>query len=224
MRLVRSAAFASVLAVTFVTPAFAQNREAPPSPGSRGYLIGGASALVTERIAPVFSLEIAENATADVQVYAAFSYYDNLMSDAARAQLDDVSAQLSFATGSQWNFKGRDRGRSITAGAKYLVPTATPIRPFVGAGIGVINLRRTISEQSRGNLTAAYVSQFGGGDGVVDISQTNTNKPLGEVTVGVAMVVGRAHVQFDYRFRKPFHSGDSGFDIATAGIAAGIAF
>jgi hypothetical protein len=224
MRLVRSVAFVSVLAVTFVTPAFAQNREAPPSRWSRGYLIGGASALVTDQIAPVFSLEIAENATADIQVYVAFSYYDNLMSDETRAQLDNVSTQLSFATGSPWNFQGRDRGRSITAGAKYLIPTATPLRPFVGAGIGVINLRRTISEQSRGNLTAAYVSQFGVSDGVIDLSQTNTNKPLGEVTVGVAVVVGRAFAQFDYRFRKPFHSGDTGFDIATAGIAAGIAF
>jgi hypothetical protein len=224
MRLFRSIAFVSVLAVTFVTPALAQNREVPSPRWARGYLIGSASTLVTERIAPVFSAEIAEGATADIQVYLAFSYYDNLMSDQAQAELDDVSTQLSFATGTPWHFQGRDRGRSITAGAKYLVPTATPLRPFVGAGIGVINLRRTISEQSRGNLTAAYVSQFGGSDGVVDLSQTNTNKPLGEFTAGVAMVVRRAYVQFDYRFRTPFHSGDAGFDIATVGVAAGIAF
>jgi hypothetical protein len=38
------------------------------------------------------------------------------------------------------------------------------------------------------------------------------------------MVVRRAYVQFEYRFGKPFHSGDTGFDIATAGVAAGIAF
>ena len=224
MRLVRSVAFVSVLAVTFVTPAFAQNREAPSPRWARGYLIASASTLVTERVAPVFSAEIAEHATSNIQVYAAFSYYDNLMSDEARAELDDVSAQLSFATGTPWRFQGRDRGRSITGGAKYLMPTATPVRPFVGAGIGVINLRRTISEQSRGNLTAAYVSQFGGSDGIVDVSQTNTNRPLGEFTAGVAVVVRRAYVQFEYRFRKPFHGGDTGFDIATAGVAAGIAF
>jgi hypothetical protein len=224
MRLFSSIAIVAVSAVTWVTPAVAQNREAPAPRWARGYLIAGAGSLVTDGVAPVFSVEIAERATSDIQVYAAFSYYDNLMSDEAHAELDDVSAQLSFATGTAWRFQGRDRGRSMTAGAKYLIPTATPVRPFVGAGIGVINLRRTISEQSRGNLTAAYVSQFGGGDGIVDVSQTNTNKPLGEFSAGVAMVVRRAYVQFEYRFGKPFHSGDTGFDIATAGVAAGIAF
>ena len=224
MRLFRSIAFVAVAAVTCVTPALAQNREAPSPRWVRGYLIGSASALITDGIAPVFSAEIAESATTNVEVYLTFSYYDNLMSDEARAELDDVSAQLSFATGTPWRFQGRDRGRSITAGAKYLMPTASAVRPFVGAGIGVINLRRTIAEQSRGNLTAAYLSQFGGSAGVLDLSQTNTNKPLGELTAGVAVVVRRAYFQFDYRFRKPFHSGDAGFDIATAGVAAGIAF
>jgi len=224
MRLFRSIAFVSVAVVTCATPALAQNREAPSPRWPHGYLIAGASTLVTDGIAPVFSAEIAESVTTDVEVYVAFSYFDNLMSDEARAELDEVSTQLSFATGMAWSFQGRDRGRSITAGAKYLIRTAAPLRPFVGAGIGVINLRRTISEQSRGNLTTAYLSQFGGSAGVVDLSQTNTNKPLGELAAGVAVVVRRAYVQFDYRFRKPFHSGDAGLDIATAGVSVGIAF
>ncbi len=224
MRLWSSIAIVSVAAVTCATPALAQNREAPAPRWARGYLIAGASALVSNPVSPVFSTEIAERVTSDIQVYVAFTYYDNLMSDETQAELDDVSTQLSFATGTSWDFEGRDRGRSFTAGAKYLLPTATPLRPFVGAGIGVINLRRTISEQSRGNLTAAYVSQFGSSYGMVDVSQTNTNRPLGEFTAGVAMVVRKAYIQFDYRFGKPFHTGDGGYDISTAGVSAGVAF
>jgi hypothetical protein len=97
------------------------------------------------------------------------------------------------------------------------------VRPYLGGGVGVLNLRRTIREQSRGNVTTAYLSQFGSGDGVVDITQSNTNRPMGEVAAGIGAAIGRAYVDVGYRYRKAFHVSQS-FDISQVGVAVGLKF
>ena len=49
------------------------------------------------------------------------------------------------------------------------MPTGTAVRPYVGGGVGALNLRRTIRDISRGN-SRRDLAQFGAGDGVVDIT------------------------------------------------------
>src|SRR5439155_1528929 len=159
----------------------------------------------------------------DVEVYISAGYYDNLMSQAARNQLTAVASYLTSTTGTSWRFEGRDRGRSFTVGGKFLVPTGMAVRPYLGGGVGALNLRRTIREQSRGNVTTAYLAQFGSGDGVVDITQSNTTKPMGEVAAGIGAAIGHAYVDVGYRYRKAFHVNQS-FDISQVGVAVGVKF
>jgi hypothetical protein len=90
--------------------------------------------------------------------------------------------------------------------------------------VGALNLRRTIREQSRGNVTTAYLAQFGSGDGVVDITQSNTTKPMGEVAAGIGAAIGRAYVDVGYRYRKAFHNVNQSFDISQVGVAVGVKF
>ena len=71
------------------------------------------------------------------------------------------------------------------------------VRPYVGGGVGALNLRRTIREVSRGNVTTAYLAQFGAGDGVVDITQSNTTKPMAEVAAGIGAVIGHGYVDVE---------------------------
>jgi hypothetical protein len=224
MHVVRSFAFVVVVFGLAASPSAAQQRPAAPPQPLRGYLIGGGGTSIgaAER-AMTLSAEIAENVQPDVQVYISAGYYDNIMSQAARNQLSAVGSFLTSTTGTSWRFEGRDRGRSFTVGGKFLVPTGTALRPYVGGGVGALNLRRTIREQSRGNVTTAYLSQFGSGDGVVDITQSNTNKPMGEVAAGIGAAIGRAYVDVGYRYRKAFHVSQS-FDISQVGVAVGLKF
>jgi opacity protein-like surface antigen len=214
-----------IVMLLMAAPALAQQRPAPAPQPLRGYLIGGGGASIsTPDRALTLTAEIAENVKPAVQVYMSAAYYDNIMSQAARNQLARVGADLTAITGTPWAFEGRDRGRSFTVGGKVLVPTGTQIRPYVGGGVGAINLRRTIRELSRGNMTKTYLAQFGSGDGVVDATQTNTTKPMAEVAVGVGAAVSRAYIDVGYRYGKAFHNVNESFDVSQVAVAVGLKF
>lgn len=224
MQLAKSASTLALFVLALAAPASAQQNAAPAQTPFRGYLIGGAGAAVSGQTSPTLSAELAETIGTNVQVYTTFAYYDDLMSDAARAELQSASLGLSAFTGTPWSFSGRDRGRAFTVGAKYLISASGTVRPYIGGGFGALNLRRTIREQSRGNLTDAYLSEFGAGDGVIDPSQTNTTKPLGEVAAGVGVIVGRAYVDFGYRYKRAFHTVGESFDFSQLGASVGVKF
>jgi opacity protein-like surface antigen len=214
-----------IVTLLVAAPALAQQRPAPVPQPLRGYLIGGGGASInTPQNALTLSAEIAENVTPSVQVYMSAGYYDNIMSQAARDELARTGVALTAITGTPWVFEGRDRGRSFTVGGKVLVPTGMQIRPYIGGGVGAINLRRTIREQSRGNMTKTYLAQFGSGDGVVDATQTNTTKPMAEVAVGVGASVSRAYIDVGYRYRKAFHNVNQSFEVSQVGVAVGLKF
>ena len=214
-----------LLMLLVAAPAFAQQRPAPAPRPLRGYLIGGGGASIgTTDTAVMLSAEIAENMTRNVQAYMSAAYYDNIMSDAAANQLAVVGNTLTALTGTPWVFSGRDKARSFTFGAKVLMPVTSSVHPYVGGGFGALNVRRTISEQSRGNVTQAYLAQFGSPDAVIDPTNTDTTHPMGEVAAGVGAVIKRAYVDFGYRYRKAFHSGTPSFDISQVGASVGVKF
>jgi hypothetical protein len=219
-----------VVALLAAAPAFAQQPQRPPSPARaaqplRGYLIGGGGASVgTPQTALTLNAEIAENMTRNVQAYMSVGYYDNIMSQAARNQLVQVSSALTALTGNPWAFEGRDRGRSFTFGGKFLVPTGTQARPYIGGGAGVLNVRRHIHEQTRGDITSAYLTQFGSVDGMVEAGEESTNHPMAEAAGGVGVVVGHAYVDFGYRYRRAFHNLNQSFNVSQVGVSAGVKF
>ena len=215
-----------LLMLLVAAPAFAQQRPAPAPRPLRGYLIGGGGASIgsTAETAITLSAEIAENMTRNIQAYMSAVYYDNIMSDAATNQLALVGSTLTALTGTPWTFAGRDKGRSFTFGAKVLMPVTSSVHPYVGGGFGALNVRRTISEQSRGNITQAYLASFGSPDAVIDPTNTDTTHPMGEVAAGVGAVIKRAYVDVGYRYRKAFHTGTQSFDISQVGASVGVKF
>jgi hypothetical protein len=214
-----------LLMLLVAAPALAQQRPSPAPRPLRGYLIGGGGASIgTAQTAVTLNAEIAENMTRNVQVYMSAVYYDNIMSDAATNQLALVGSTLTALTGTPWVLNGRDKGRSFTFGAKVLVPATSSVHPYVGGGFGALNVRRVINEQSRGNITQAYLGQFGSPDAVIDPTNTDTTHPMGEVAAGVGAVVKRAYVDVGYRYRKAFHTGTQSFDISQVGVAVGVKF
>jgi opacity protein-like surface antigen len=214
-----------LLMLLVAAPAFAQQRPAPAPRPLRGYLIGGGGASINAaQTAITLSAEIAENMTRNTQAYMSAVYYDNIMSDVATNQLAVVGSTLTALTGTPWVFTGRDKARSFTFGAKVLVPATSSVHPYVGGGFGALNVRRVIHEQSRGNITQAYLAQFGSPDAVIDPTNTDTTHPMGEVAAGVGAVVKGAYVDVGYRYRKAFHTGTQSFDISQIGAAVGVKF
>jgi hypothetical protein len=214
-----------LLMLLVAAPVFAQQRPAPAPRPLRGYLIGGGGASIgTAETGVTLSAEIAENMTRNVQVYMSAAYYDNIMSDAATNQLTLVGNTLTALTGTPWVFSGRDKARSFTFGSKVLLPVTSSVHPYVGGGFGALNVRRVISEQNRGNVSTAYLAQFGSPDAVIDPTNTDTTHPMGEVAAGVGAVVKRAYVDIGYRYRKAFHTGSQSFDISQIGAAVGVKF
>jgi len=214
-----------VVAVLIATPAFAQQRPARAPEPLRGYLIGGGGAsLSTPDTTMALMAEIAENVKPAIQFYLGAGYYDNVMSQAARDQLVVAGNALTALTGQTWVFEGRDRARYFSGGVKFLMFSGSSVHPYVGGGLGAINFRRTIRELSRGNITEAYLAQFGSVDGVVDSTQGNTTKPMAEVAVGVGVVISHAYVDVGYRYRKAFHNINDSFDISQVAVAAGVKF
>ena|SRR5215510_11999214 len=215
-----------LLMLVVAAPAFAQQRPAPAPQPLRGYLIGGGGASMgsTAETAVTLNAEIAENMTRNVQAYMSAVFYDNIMSGSAANQLALVGNTLTALTGTPWVFEGRDKGRSFTFGAKVLVPATSSVNPYVGGGFGALNIRRVIHEQSRGNITQAFLAQFGSPDGFVDPTDTDTTHPMAEVAAGVGVVIKRAYVDFGYRFRKAFHTTNQSFEISQVGAQVGVKF
>ena len=151
-----------------------------------------------ENPSSAFAAEYGERVHRDVQAYANYSYVDNLMSSRMRNNLEVAGADLTAQTGSLWQFEGRDRGLAFTMGGKFLIPGDMKFRPYVGGGLGVLNLKRRITEQQRGDVSEAFYALTGVNDGVIDAGETSVTKPLGEVVLGIGGAFGRTYVDVEY--------------------------
>ena len=222
MPLLKSTSLVCCFLVTSAMPALAQEPRPAPAPAERGYLIGGGGASFGPQTASTFGVEIGEKMGPVLQAYVAFSYFDDLMPDEARSNLVLAAQHLEALTLTPWDFHGRDRGRAFTAGAKVALPGT--VRPYVGGGVGAMNLKRVVTERYLGNVTESFRAQFGTTGDVLDSSQASTTKPRVEAAAGVGLIAGRAYLDVGYRYRRAFHAFEGTFDFSQFTVSAGIAF
>jgi opacity protein-like surface antigen len=201
----RSFLFVPVFALVTAAAAFAQQAPQPAASAvtQRGYVAASAGAISGPPAEPVFAVEYGENMHPNVQAYATLSYFENVMPDSLRNEVASLATSLTAFTGTRWALTGRDRAMSFSAGAKYLVGRGR-IRPYVGAGAGIVNLKRTITEARLGDVTAAVFNDFNIGQADVSLVSLGVTRPLGEATVGVGIVAGRTYVDVGYRYRRAF--------------------
>jgi opacity protein-like surface antigen len=202
--------------------AFAQ---APVSsqPLDRGYMTGTIGSSFGDYQTPTFGVELAQQINPHVQAYVGFTYFDDLISDSAQSDLDDLGAWLTRLHGSPWEFTGHDRGLLFSGGAKYIFANGSPVRPYLGAGPGLINLRRTIVESRLGDVSDEVLNTFGAPGGVIDAEESSTYKPAAEFLAGVGIAVGRTYIDVGYRYRHIFKSDDS-FKFSQFSVGVGMGF
>ena len=206
---------ALLFALASSVSAFAQ--AAAPEPHFSIMAIGGA--VSRPPTAPAFGVEIADHVAPHVQVYTTFSYFENLMRQRLRDDLDTTATRLATLTGDPWSFTGRDRGIGLVAGAKYVFGGGS-IRPYVGGGFGVLNLKRTVLDGRIGDVTQAVLNDFDIGEADL-VTVEGVNKPLVELGLGVRIGSGRAHFDLGYSYRNAYRLA-SRFDFSQ--VSAGIGY
>ena len=199
----RRFSYVACLVLLTASVASAQGRPAV-TPLDHGFMIGSAGASFADTRSATFGIEIAERLNSRTQAYVGFTYFDNLLSDRAADDLAQLSDALTSLNGEPWAFSGRDRGLAFSGGARYLLSRGPNVRPYVGGGAGVLNVKRTILEQDLGDVSDPFFNVFGAPDGFIDADRQSTFKPLGEFIAGVGIGAGRAYVDVGYRFRKVF--------------------
>ena len=215
-----NALFVPVAFVVLSSSAFAQDAR-PAIDTPHAYLVGIGGAAFNQDFkngTTTVAMEYGERVSADVMAYANFSFIENMMSEQMRNNLVNASAAL----GQQ--FSGRDRGMAFTMGAKYLLPTARRFRPYFGGGFGLVNLKRSITEQSFGDVSESFFFMTGLNDGVIDAGQNATTRPLGEVLVGVAAALkNRTYIDAKYRYGRVFNTVEN-VDFSQVSFGIGVTF
>jgi hypothetical protein len=210
---------AFVLALVASVPASAQGPAAPAIKAEpRWYIAAIGGAISRPSGEPLFGVEIAEQVGRHGQAYFNVSYFENLMQPSLSDALDAKSAELSRFTGDKWAFSGHDRGVAAVAGGKYVFGSGI-VRPYVGAGLGTIHLKRTVIDARLGDVTQAVYNDFDLGDNDLSLAVEGITRPLVEAAFGVGIGSGRTHVDIGYRYRSAFRM-DSKLDFSqvTAGI------
>ena len=210
---------ALVLALVSSASAFAQGIQAPGSTSEpRWYIAAIGGAVSRPPAEPLFGVEIAEHLGRHGQAYLTVSFVENLMERSLRDALDVKAAELSRFTGDTWTLTGQDRGLAVVAGGKYLFGTGT-VRPYVGAGLGTIHLKRTVVEGRLGDVTRAVFNDFQLGEGDLSLATEGVTRPLVEAAFGVGIGSGRIQFDLGYRYRTAFRMATKlDFSQVTAGI------
>jgi len=210
---------AFVLALVSSVSAFAQSAPASALKAEpRWYLAAIGGAVARPQTEPVFGVEIAQNLGRHGQAYTTLTYFENLMTQSLHDGLDARAATLTTLTGDTWTLSGRDRGVAFVAGGKYLIGNGT-VRPYVGGGAGVINIKRTVVEARLGDVTRAVFNDYQLGDADLSLSTLGLTRPVVEAAVGVGIGSGRTHFDIGYRFRSAFNMATRlDFSQVTAGI------
>jgi hypothetical protein len=210
---------AFVLALVSSVPASAQGPAAPAIKAEpRWYLAAIGGAVSRPSGEPLFGVEIAERLGRHGQAYFTVNYFENLMQPSLSDALDAKSAELTRFTGDKWAFAGRDRGVAAVAGGRYVFGGGT-VRPYVGAGLGTIYLKRTVIDGRLGDVTQAVYNDFDLGDGDLSLAVEGMTRPLVEAAFGVGIGSGRTHFDVGYRYRSAFGMDRKlDFSQVTAGI------
>ena len=219
MHLVRSIVIVPVLALATAGAVSAQQIATVPE--QRGYIAAQAGA-ISGPPAPVFSVEYGDNMHRSAQAYLTLSYFENLMRQAMRDDVTTLGTNLSARTGAPWELSGRDRGVALTTGAKYLFGSGNA-RPYVGAGAGIMSLRRTVTEARIGDVTAAVFNDFSVGESDLSLASASITRPLVEAAFGVGIVNGNTYFDVGYRYRRAFRLANS-LDFSQVNVGVGYRF
>ena len=82
----------------------------------------------------------------------------------------------------------------------------------------MLNIRRTMTERTLGNVSDPVLVVFGAPDGFINAREESTFRPMAEFIAGVGIASGRTYVDVGYRLRKVFRVESFAFSQFTVGV------
>jgi opacity protein-like surface antigen len=200
--------------------AHAQTRT--PAAVDKGYVEGVAQSAFGNVTTQSYGAEVGVTVAPNVQVFGEFGRIKTVASTEFTAAASKIAIGLAppvqpAAVG----FTAKQPVTFFGAGAKYLIPTATPVKPYVLGGFGMAKVENdvvfTLGGTDAGSALAQYVTLGS------DLSGTVT-KPMLTLGGGVAIPVWQAIVlDLQYRYGRIF-TEEQAITTNRAGIGFGVRF
>lgn len=209
-------------AMAVLTTASAVSAQTPAPNSDRGYIEGVVQSAFGNVTSQSYGAEGGVTVTPNLQVFGEAG----MVRDVATSQIG-AAAQLiaGFLSQTQANvqFRVKQPVTFAAAGLKYVVPTASSLRPYVMGGGGIAQVKQDVSFIVGGSdVTTNLASQFGVQLGT-DLSGSFTS-PMAVAGAGVMWPAWqRLVVDLQYRYGRIF-AEDAGITVNRAGIGVGIRF
>jgi opacity protein-like surface antigen len=165
-----------------------------------------------------YGAEVGVNLNANLQVFGEFGRVTN----AATSDLGVGAQQIVAALGSSFTVTAKEPITFGVAGVRYVMPSSSPLKPYVLAGGGIAKVKKDVVFANGGTDVTSTITQFGVVLGT-DLSGSET-KPMLSLGAGAVWPIGEHFmVDLQYRFGRVFAS-DVGITVHRAGIGVGIRF
>jgi opacity protein-like surface antigen len=217
MRLFAACALA-VLAIA--SPASAQT--APAADTDRGYVEGVVQSAFGNVTSQSYGVELGVKVIPNVQVFAEAGMVRDVATSEIGAAAQAIAGFLS-QTQASVQFRVKQPVTFGAAGLKFVIPTASALRPYVMGGGGIAQVKQDVTFTVAGtDVTPNLASQFGVQLGS-DLSGTFT-KPMIVAGAGVMWPAWqRLVVDVQYRYGRIF-AEDNALTVSRAGVGVGLRF
>lgn len=198
---IRPATIAMVLA-GLATPSLAQQ---PQVIQERGYVVGFGGAAFTDVSSPLFGGGVGFNLGPAFEITGEVGRMMDVTPTFTNEDLKLSEQGIIGLTGTSFEAKAKVPTTYLTAGARWLLPTNSSIRPYVMGSGGVAWLRPEPSFTFAGTDITSFVLE----DDAMKTAFADQTRPLASIGGGVKMTVNR-HLVADiaYRYSRIFISQD----------------
>lgn len=212
-----------VSAVVLAACAFAgtAGAQTAPPPPNHGYVVGVAQSAFGNVTTQSYGAELGVTVAPNVQVFGEVGQIKTVASTSFTTAASTIAGALAQVQPAAVGFSAKQPVTFFGAGAKYLIPTTTPVKPYVLGGFGMAKVKNdvvfTLGGADAGSALAQYVTL--GSDLSGDVT-----KPMLTLGGGVAIPVWQAIVlDLQYRYGRIF-TEEQAITTNRAGIGFGVRF
>ena len=183
----------------------------PAARQRRGFVLGMGGLTFQSEISGLFGVEDRGNCCQRFGVVRSRGANDQCAPEIDTGRVHDVAQTLEALTGFEWEFDGKISGVYWGGGAKYLVSTNGPVRPYVVGGVSAVYLKASIREMDLGEVLDDLID-----DGYFDEDDFRGTRFGFEAGGGVS-IMAHHRLLFDVSYRY-MRIGEINLSIITGGF------
>ena len=209
------------LALSSVAQAQTATGGAAAEPGT-GYIEGVAHSAFGNVTSQSYGAELGVTIVPGLQVFAEGGQIQNVATADISASAQKIAGFLSQSQNGTVSWSVKQPVTFFAAGARYLIPTAVSVQPYVMGGFGMAKVKQQVAFLIGGSDVTSNLQQYGVQLGT-DLSGDFT-KPILIIGGGVAWPVWqRVVLDFQYRYGR-IMADDGAITAQRAGLGVGVRF